>query len=63
MAFKARIESRTFNTADCLYMYYLEQHLEGEPQELIRGCLHMDPSEGYKEVSTWCIPYHSVFRT
>ena len=47
MAFKARIESRTFNAADCLY--YLEQHLEGEPRELIGGCLHMDPSEGYKE--------------
>ena len=47
MAFKARIESRTYNAADCLY--YLEQHLEGEPRELIGGCLHMDPSEGYTE--------------
>ena len=47
MAFKARIESRTFRAADCLY--YLEQHLEREPRELIGGCLHMDPSEGYKE--------------
>lgn len=28
MAFKAWIESRIFNAADCLY--YLEQHLEGE---------------------------------
>ena len=47
MAFRARIESRTYNAADCLY--YLEQHLEGEPRELIGGCLHMDPSEGYEE--------------
>lgn len=47
MAFKARIESRASNAADRLY--YLEQHLEGELQELIGGCLHMDPSEGYKE--------------
>ena len=47
VAFKARIESRTFNAADCLYC--LEQHLEGEPRELIGGCLHMDPAEGYKE--------------
>ena len=36
MAFKTRIESRTLNAADRLY--YLEQHLEGEPRELIGGC-------------------------
>lgn len=47
IAFQTRIESRTLNAADRLY--YLDQHLEGEPRELIGGCLHMDPAEGYKE--------------
>ena len=47
MAFNVPIESGTSNAADRLY--YLEQHLEGEPRELIGGCLHMDPSVGYKE--------------
>ena len=42
MAFRARIESRTYNAADCLY--YLEQHLEGELRELIGGCLHTSPT-------------------
>lgn len=32
IAFKTRIEYRTLNAADCLY--YLEQHLEGEPENL-----------------------------
>ena len=32
IAFKMRIEYRTLNAADCLY--YLEQHLEGEPENL-----------------------------
>ena len=47
MTFKARIKSRTFNAVDRLY--YLEQHPEGKPRELIGSCLHMGPSEGYKE--------------
>ena len=28
---------------------YLEQHLEGKPKELIKGCRHMEPSSGYIE--------------
>lgn len=30
-------------------LYYLEQHVEGEPQQLIVGYLQMDPPEGYNE--------------
>ena len=47
MAFVTRIESKTVTAADQLY--YLAQHLEGEPHELIAGCLHMESSKGYKE--------------
>ena len=28
---------------------FTTQHLEGEPRDLIEGCLHMDPEEGYSE--------------
>ena len=47
MAFDARIQSRVINSADRLY--YLDQHLVGEPKELVSGCLHIEPDEGYKE--------------
>ena len=47
MAFDARVQSRVTNSADRLY--YLDQHLIGEPKELISGCLHIEPDEGYKE--------------
>ena len=47
MAFDARVQSRVTNSADRLY--YLDQHLVGEPKELISGCLHIEPEEGYKE--------------
>ena len=47
MAFDARIRSKATNSADLLY--YLNQHLEGEPADLIQGCLHMNPDEGYVE--------------
>ena len=30
-------------------LYYLEQYTSGSPREIVRACLHMDPSEGYKE--------------
>ena len=46
MAFKARIESKT-HLVDCLY--YLNQYLEGDPKELISGCLYENPVEGYWE--------------
>ncbi|XP_068735651.1 uncharacterized protein [Montipora capricornis] len=47
MAFDARIHSKGTSNADLLY--YLNQHLEGEPADLIQGCLHMSPDEGYLE--------------
>ena len=47
MAFTAHVESKTSSNADRLY--YLDQHIEGEPRKLIGGCLHLDPEEGYKE--------------
>jgi hypothetical protein len=47
MAFDSRIKSKTSSNADRLY--YLHQHLEGEPKDLIASCLHLDPNEGYDE--------------
>ncbi|XP_028415683.1 uncharacterized protein LOC114539211 [Dendronephthya gigantea] len=46
-SFDARIQHRVHNKADLLY--YLNQYLTGEPKDLIEGCLHMDPDEGYTE--------------
>ncbi len=42
-----KILSGSRNYADLLY--YLNQHLSGEPKDLIEGCLHMDPDKGYSE--------------
>lgn len=47
MAFDSRIKPNTSSDADRLY--YLHQHVTGEPKDLIEGCLHVDPEEGYKE--------------
>ena len=46
-AFDARIESRAVNGADRLY--YLDQHLQGEPKDIISGCMYMDHERGYRE--------------
>ena len=46
-AFDAQIESKIANSADRLY--YLNQHLVGEPKELIGGCLYLEPELGYVE--------------
>lgn len=46
-SFDTRIRHRVNNSADLLY--YLNQHLSGEPKDLIEGCLHMDSDEGYAE--------------
>lgn len=43
-AFEHSIESKA-NKADCLY--FLEQFTKGQPQELVRSCLHMMPERGY----------------
>ena len=47
MAFDTRIRSKATTSSDLLY--YLNQHLEGEPADLIQGCLHMAPEAGYTE--------------
>lgn len=46
-AFEHGIEARTDNDQDRLY--YLEQFTTGQPKELVRSCLHMDPTKGYKQ--------------
>ena len=46
-AFDTRISSRVSSYSDKLY--YLEQQLEGEPKDLIGGCLFMEPEDGYNE--------------
>ena len=47
MAFDARIRTKASTSSDLLY--YLNQHLEDESADLIQGCLHMSPDEGYSE--------------
>ncbi|KXJ08416.1 hypothetical protein AC249_AIPGENE11244 [Exaiptasia diaphana] len=47
MAFDSRTKSKTSSNADLLY--YLYQHLVGEPSDLIEGCLHLDTNDGYDE--------------
>ncbi len=44
-AFEARIASVAVSNADRLY--YLQQHLDGEPKGLIQGCLYMNADDGY----------------
>ncbi|KAK7925238.1 hypothetical protein WMY93_007548 [Mugilogobius chulae] len=46
-AFEHGVEDKTDNDKDRLY--YMEQYTSGQPRELIRSCLHMDPTRGYKE--------------
>ena len=60
-AFNARIESKVTNDSDRLY--YLNQHLEGEPKDLIEGCLHLEPTEGYTVLpgKIWYLPHHGVY--
>ena len=47
MAFETRVASRLSSAADKLY--YLDQHLIGEPKTVISGCFYLSPSEGYVE--------------
>ena len=48
MAFDARVQSKVVSSADRLY--YLDQHLVVGPKQLIGGCLHIEPNEGYVKV-------------
>lgn len=49
-AFEHSIEQKTDNEQDKLY--FLEQFTNGEPQELVRSCIHMPPNRGYKEAKS-----------
>lgn len=46
-AFEHGIEDKTESNKDRLY--YMEQYTSGQPRELIRSCLHMEPERGYYE--------------
>ena len=46
-SFESQIESKVKLSDVCLR--YLEQYLEGEPRELIKGCLHLDELNDYLE--------------
>jgi len=45
--FQSQVEARTQSSEVCLQ--YLEQYLEGEAKDLIKGCLHKNPDLGYRE--------------
>ena len=46
-SFESQTESKVKPSDVCLR--YLEQYLEGEPRELIKGCLYLDKLNGYLE--------------
>ena len=46
-SFESQIESK-MKSSD-VFLRYLEQYLEGEPRESIKGCLHLDKLNGYLE--------------
>ncbi|XP_025763461.1 uncharacterized protein LOC112847046 isoform X2 [Oreochromis niloticus] len=45
-AFEHGVEDRTESDKDRLY--YMEQYTSGQPRELIRSCLHMEPTQGFQ---------------
>ena len=47
IAFDTRIHTKATSSSDVLY--YPNQHLEGEPADVIKGCLPMEPDAGYME--------------
>lgn len=46
-AFEHGVEDKTESDRDRLY--YLEQHTGGDAREIVRSCLHMDASSGYRK--------------
>ena len=46
-SFESQEEAKVSANDVCLQ--YLEQYLQGEPKELIKGCLHLDRNSGYIE--------------
>ena len=49
-SFEYLIASKT--DSDSERLYYLEQFTKGIPRELVRGCLQMEPSDGYAKALT-----------
>ena len=47
MSFDARVLPHVSSERNKLY--YLDQQLQGEPKDLIDGCMFMDPETGYNE--------------
>ena len=45
--FESQIESKL--KSNDVRLRYLERYVEGEPRELIKGCLHLDGQNGYTE--------------
>ena len=46
-SFESQVEVKV--SANDVRLQYLEQYLQGEPKELIKGCLHLDRNSGYIE--------------
>ena len=46
-AFEARIAGRVEDAAEKLY--YLDQYVTGKAKDLVKGCMHLEPSRGYDE--------------
>ena len=46
-SFDSRIGSKHISDQDKLF--YLQQYTEGQPHDIVRGCLLMPPEEGYQE--------------
>ncbi|XP_061078452.1 protein regulator of cytokinesis 1-like [Conger conger] len=46
-AFEHGVEDKTDSSKDRLY--FMEQYTDGQPRELIRSCLHIEPERGYRE--------------
>jgi hypothetical protein len=49
-AFENLIANKTDSASERLY--YLEQYTRGMPRELVRGCLQMEPRQGYSKAMT-----------
>ena len=46
-SFESQIEAKL--RSNDVRLRYLEQYLEGQPKELIKGCLYLDANHGYPE--------------
>ena len=46
-AFEGGVERKTDNFSDCLH--FLQQYTKGHPNNLVRSCQHLPPSQGYQK--------------